>query len=92
MTKKELLESELFKMTPDDAEIVFRTNKRMNLCCKLKLEHLSLRKQCINVEEVQEGPFYKFRNPQYIVALVIDGMPFDFMDSMFNIHFEITRD
>jgi hypothetical protein len=93
MTKKELLESEMFKMAPDDAEIVFKTNERMNLCCKLNPEHLSLRKQCINVEEFPDGHgFYKFRNPQYMTAVVIEGMPFDYMESMFNMHFEITKD
>ena len=92
MTKKELLESEMFKMAPDDAEIVFKTNERLDVCCKLKAQHLSLRKQCINVEEVPEGPFYKFRNPQYMTAVVIEGMPFDYMESMFNMHFEITKD
>jgi len=93
MTKKELIESEWFKKIPDDAEIVFRTNEKANMCHKLKLEHLSIWRQCVNVEEIPDGHgFYKFRNPQYMTAVVIEGMPFEYMEDMFNMHFEITKD
>jgi hypothetical protein len=81
MTKKELIESEWLKKIPDDAEIVFRTNEKANMCHKLKLEHLSIWRQCVNVEEIPDGHgFYKFRNPQYMTAVVIEGMPCGALD------------
>jgi hypothetical protein len=81
MTKKELLESSVFKAMPDDAEFVFATSCKIAHCAKLRFEHLSLIRQVVNEDEFSDIPFnlrgsYVYQ-PKYMVAAVINAVPYD---------------
>lgn len=45
MTKKELLELEVFKELPEDAEILFRTSKELPMCEPVTSKHLFLTRE-----------------------------------------------
>ena len=72
MTKKELLESEVFQALPDDAEIVFATHEKTHLCTRLNALNLSAVKECTNIPE-HGGELFE---PKYFTALVIDAIPY----------------
>lgn len=84
MTKKELLDSQAFKAMPDDAEIVFNTSSRVDLCKRLRLDQMTLIQQVVNVDDFKDIPLnirgsYVFR-PQYATALVIEAVPYDYLE------------
>ena len=69
MTKKQLLESELFKAIPDNTELVFNTSFRAEDCIPVKESDLTFRSEIVgwaqkNVKLREEGidekePIYK---------------------------------
>ena len=91
MTKKELLESKAFQEMPDDAEILFRTNKQLPMCEPLASKHLFLTHQCTNIDAVMRVPFYVKQRPvaKYKTTLIIDAMPFDYMANTLNMTFDL---
>lgn len=91
MTKKELLELEVFKELPEDAEILFRTSKELPMCEPVTSKHLFLTRECTNIDAVMRVPFYVKQRPvaKYKTALIIDAMPFDYMKGKFNMTFDL---
>lgn len=81
MTKKELIESEEFRMLPDDAEVVFATGKTLRDCVTLNALNLSVVRECVN--EPQEGGV--LFQPEYKTALVIDSIPYWYLKERFGI-------
>lgn len=75
MTKKELLENDLFKSLPDDTEIVFGTNNDLWQCIPLNALNISVIKQCL---KEPWGNMYK-------TALVIDAIPYWYLKEKYHI-------
>ena len=67
MTKKELLESEVFQMLPDDGEIMFATGEKLKECYALNVLNISLMKECVNENRLPH---------EYRCALLIDAIPY----------------
>lgn len=89
MTKKELLENDLFKSLPDDAEIVFGTNNDLWKCIPLNALNISVIKQCLKEPFGEDMPksmrdHFAF-SPQYKNALVIDAIPYWYLKEMYHI-------
>lgn len=89
MTKKELLENDAFKSLPDDAEIVFATDKNLKYCIRLNELNLSAIRQCVNFKDIQESVLNAVK-PKYMTALVIDAIPYWLLKEKYNIHFTDT--
>lgn len=63
MTKKELLENDLFKNAPDSVEIVFGTNAELRRCVPLNalnISFLSDRERCALV--IDAAPYWYLRD------------------------------
>lgn len=91
MTKKEFIE--LTKDVPDDWDIVFRTNsERLDVCLPLIDKHIVAETQCVNFEQIQEEqhlfPMLKCE-PIYKSAIVIDAIPYDYLENTYHINIEI---
>ena len=91
MTKKDLLENDLFKSLPDDTEIVFGTNKDLRRCVPMNALNISVMQQCINNDSWKDIPLnvrdnYTF-TPQYKTALVIDAAPYWYLQEAYHITF-----
>ena len=80
MTKKELIESEIWRRLPDDAEIVFRTNREARHCSLVMSEELEVVGELINPPDFDQIPlhmqfdFCKRYVPKYKTFLVINGI------------------
>ena len=89
MTKKELLENEVFQALPDDAEIVFATGEKLKMCVPLNPLNISLVSECTNIDEyinlpknVRDG--LKFE-PKYRTCMVIDAIPYWYLKERFGV-------
>lgn len=93
MTKKELLENEVFMAAPDDAEIVFATGEKLNMCVQLNPLNISLVKECVNEDTLKDLPLdvREHFNPEYKFALVLDAIPYWYLKEKYNVSFG-TRD
>ena len=91
MTKKEFLELEAFKALPDDAEIVFKTSKDIRACVPLTANDVWYEKRCTNKEYIESAsPGIRDRiQPRYGCFLVLDAMPFYYMEKELNMTFEL---
>lgn len=92
MTKKELLESDVFQALPDEAEIVFATGSKLKQCVALNELNLSAIRECINEDEWKNIPLsareqFKFE-PKYRTALVIDAIPYWYLKEKYNVTFD----
>ena len=80
MTKKELMESEIWRQLPDDAEIVFRTNREARHCSLVMQEELEVVGELTNPPAWDRSPLHKqFARlkryvPKYKTFLVINGI------------------
>lgn len=80
MTKKELIESETWRLLPDDAEIVFRTNGEARHCSLVMPEELEVVGELTNppdwdrIPEHMQFDFFKRYVPKYKTFLVINGI------------------
>ena len=96
MTKKDLIDllnSEQCRMLPDDAPIMFRTNKTLRLCQRMQPEDISFDM------EYETDPYWERRHgyepitqvpPGIKVAgIVIDAMPREFIKKQFHTTFEL---
>lgn len=90
MTKKEFLENEVFAALPDDAEIVFATGNRLKMCVPLNPLNVSLVKECVNEDTMNDLPsnVREHFKPEYKCALVIDAIPYDYLQAKYCIHLE----
>lgn len=90
MTKKELLENEVFAALPDDAEIVFATGNRLRMCVPLNPLNISFVKECVNEDTLKNMPtnVREHFKPEYKCALVIDAIPYGLLDAKYDIHLE----
>lgn len=91
MTKKEFIE--LINDVPDDWDIVFRTNsERLDVCIPLDEKHLGVKTQCVNLEQIVEAqclfPMLKCE-PLYKEAIVIDAIPYDYLENKYHINIKI---
>lgn len=94
MTKKELLENELFAALPDDAEIVFATGRKLRECVAMNALNISVVRECVNEEVFRDAPtevFEHFR-PEYKNALVVDAIPYWYLKEKYNVSFETHED
>ena len=96
MTKKELIDlllSEKCSMIPDDAQVVFRTNKRLRLCQPLRLEYISADM------EFEPDPYWEIMRPPEPItevppgiktaAIVIDALPTQWLKDKLNMTFNL---
>ena len=98
MTKKELIDlllSDKFSMIPDDAQVVFRTNKRLRLCQPLRLDYIS------SDMEFEPDPYWRMRNAHITIAstlpppgikttaIVIDALPKQWLKDNLNMTFDL---
>jgi hypothetical protein len=96
MTKKELIDlllSEKCSMIPDDAQVVFRTNKRLRLCQPLRLDYIS------SDMEFEPDPYWERMHgfepittpPPGIktAAIVIDALPTQWLKDKLNMTFNL---
>ena len=81
MTKKELIECEYFKELPDDAEIVFATDGRIDRCVSLNALNISIVRQCLNIPK-EGGVVF---SPKYKTALVIDAIPYWYLKERYEV-------
>lgn len=90
MTKKELLENELFAALPDDAEIVFATGNKLKMCVPLNPLNVSLVKECVNEDTLNDLPLHvrEHFKPEYKVALLLDAIPYWYLKEKYNVSFE----
>ena len=91
MTKKELLEMEAFKALPDDAQIVFKTSKDIRACAPLTHNDVWYERRCTNIEYIQSAPpgIKERIKPNIDNFLIIDAMPFYYMEKELNMTFEL---
>ena len=88
MTKRELLENEVFKSLPDDAKIIFKTNEHREMCVPLIPPHCWYEKRCTNLEIIENAPPGERIKPKYECFFIIDAMPFDYMKNKLHMTFE----
>ena len=90
MTKKELLENEVFMAAPEDAEIVFATGGKLKMCVPLNPLNVSLVKECVNEDALKDMPpnVREHFKPEYKCALVIDAIPYGYLQAKYDIHLE----
>ena len=69
MTKKELIESEEFRMLPDDAEIVFATDRHIRMCVPVTGLSLSILKESGKTALVIDAIPYWYLKERYGVVL-----------------------
>ena len=69
MTKKEFLESEAFKMLPEDGEIVFSTDAKIRRCVKLNELNLSVVKEDGKTALLIDAIPYWYLKEKYCVNL-----------------------
>lgn len=79
MTKKELLESEVFQMLPEDGEIVFATGEKLSGCYAVNPLNISLVKECVN----EQGHPLEYR-----CALLVDAIPYWLLKEKYGITLE----
>lgn len=92
MTKKELLESEVFQMLPEDGEIVFATGEKLSGCYAVNPLNISLVQECTNVDEYNNLPKnvrdgFKFE-PKYKTCMVLDAIPYWLLKEKYGITLE----
>lgn len=94
MTKKELLENEVFAALPDDAEIVFATGEKLKMCVALNPLNISLIKECLNEDVLKDMPLdvREHFKPEYKCAMVIDAIPYWYLKERYNVSFEKVDD
>ena len=80
MTKKELMESEIWRQLPDDAEIVFQTNGEARHCSLVMPDELEVVGELTNPPDWGRIPLHmqfdvlKRYVPKYKTFLVINGI------------------
>ena len=87
MTKRELLENEVFKALPDDAEIVFATGNKLRQCVALNPLNISLVRERVNEDRMKDLPpdVREHFNPEYKCALVLDAIPYWFLKERYGV-------
>jgi hypothetical protein len=96
MTKKDLIDllnSEQCKMLPDDAPVMFRTDKKLRLCQQMQPENISFDM------EFEPDPYWeRYHGYESItqvlpgiktVAIVIDAMPREWIKKQFHTTFAL---
>lgn len=81
MTKKELIDA--LSDVPDDIDIVFGTDKHLLECVPLNALNISVIRQCTN-EPIDGGMVFK---PRYKTAIVLDAIPYWYLQEKYNITF-----
>ena len=76
MTKRELLEDDLFKAMPDDTEIVFNTSPSIDGCLPLKFNDLTYRSDIVAWCERNRG--MDAPEPVFRKAIVINARPISY--------------
>lgn len=92
MTKKELLESDVFQKLPEDAEIVFATGEKLKMCVPLNPLNISVVKELVNEDEISDIPLnarehFDFK-PKYKTCLVLDAIPYWLLKEKYGITLE----
>ena len=91
MTKKELLENEVFMAAPEDAEIVFATGEKLKMCVAMNPLNISLVKECVNEDTLKDLPLDVREHfiPEYKTALVIDAIPYWYLKEKYGVALEV---
>ena len=84
MTKKELLDCKWFKEASDDTQIVFKTCDFLAACEPLKKEHIWFMSQATNAQGIPPSKEWR-TEPLVLKAIVIDAMPYDVLENVYNI-------
>lgn len=69
MTKRDLLENDLFKSIPDDTEIVFGTNAELKRCVPMNALNLSFRSENGRAALVIDAIPYWYLNDVYHITI-----------------------